>query len=131
MLSYTHRELYAILKRLAPNYPFSYEEWRDDKQIILLSPAMVPTPAKASVYTPTTFSIKGTWERNPKHWTTPLDDAVADQEHEVRLVWVYNDSITISSNAASSQAFLVSEAAVNGTPSREYDAAADGMARES
>ena len=130
MLSYTLRELYAITKRLCPSYPFSYETWRDDKQIIVLSPAMVPTPAKSSVYTPTTFSIKGTWQRNPKHWVTAASPAVVNQQHEVRLVWVYNDSITLSSSSASSQAFLVSAAAADGKPANEFESAADGLARE-
>ncbi len=131
MLSYTLRELYAILKKLCPNYQFSYEEWKTDKQLIVLSPAMVPTPAKSSTYVPTTFSIKGRWQRSKRHAVNDgANGAVTKQEHEVRLVWVYSDSITISSSAASTQSFLVSEQVAEGRPSAQTGPAADGLARE-
>lgn len=144
-LTYTARDLYAILRKNAPNYKHSYETWkRGDRHVILLKPEDIPTPKMSGIFAPTVLNIKCRWVRGDKHRPMIGSADVHDLQntnliagmtgapcaglvHEVSLSMFFEDSLSISQSSASTQAWLQEEGSVRGS-SNQMGPAIDGLA---
>jgi hypothetical protein len=118
--SYSARDLYSLSKKNL-GFKWSYQTWKKDKCIIALSPQDLPSAKLAYSYNPTTLSIVGRWKKNQFH-------NLRDQTHTLSLILMYEDSLTLSSGSAASQALVMPNRSGAGSTARGVTSA-DDLAR--
>ena len=118
--SYSARDLYRLSKKNL-GFKFSFTTWIKDKCIIALSPQDLPADKLAYSYNPTTLSIVGRWKKNQFH-------NLSKQKHTLSLILMYEDSLTLSSGSASSQALVMPNRSGAGSTGRGVTTA-DDLAR--
>ena len=118
--SYSARDLYRLSKKNL-GFKFSFNTWIKDKCIIALSPQDLPADKLAYSYNPTTLSIVGRWKKNQFH-------NLKNQKHTLSLILMYEDSLTLSSGSASSQALVMPNRSGAGSTGRGISTA-DDLAR--
>ena len=115
--SYSARDLYRLSKKNL-GFKFSFTTWIKDKCIIALSPQDLPADKLAYSYNPTTLSIVGRWRKNQFH-------NLRSQKHTLSLILMYEDSLTLSSGSASSQALVMPNRSGAGSTGRGISTADD------
>lgn len=132
--TYTNRDLYRILRKNAPAYKHPYDVWLRSKFLVLLTPSDLPTPKMANEYYPTTLNISARFVASDYH--IPRGDRVGQiqasqvgSEHEASLILYYEDSLTLSQNAAAASATLLSAGAISNS-NEKVAPAIDGLAME-
>ena len=140
--TYTWRDLYNILLKAVPGFRYSYETWKREKQLIVLTADCFPSDMPASVFHPSTISIEAPFELSTRHraWAVansgvaytgangnPALPHLANDLSECSLSLFYEDSMALSSNAMAIQQFLVNASAVSQKPVSSTAPTLDGL----
>ena len=128
--TYTYRDLYNILLKAVPGYKYSYDTWRREKMLVILTADCFPSDRPAGVFFPSTLSIEAPFKLSVRHTAFNAVDKIAqpaDALSEASLSLFYEDSLSLSSNAAAVQQFMVNESVLSQKPVSSTAPALDGL----
>jgi len=124
----------------APDYPYSFECFKREKTCIIFTNADLPARVQAGIYAPTTFSLSVNFEAGVRHKAISTTSAAnvngtlmasfgtdAVDRHECTLTFVFEDTLTLANNSASTSAFLISSGSVSKSGRGAVQPSLDGM----
>ena len=138
--TFSLRQLYEMTVKNAPDYPYSFECFKREKTCIIFTNADLPARVQAGIYAPTTFSLSVNFEAGVRHKAISTTSAVnvngnllasfgtnAIDRHECSLIFVFEDTLTLANNSASTSAFLISSGSVSKSATGPVRPSLDGM----
>jgi hypothetical protein len=138
--TFSLRQLYEMTVKNAPDYPYSFECFKREKTCRIFTNADLPARVQAGIYSPTTFSLSCYFEAGVRHRGVSTTSAVTSNgtildsfggedvdRHVCSLTFVFEDTLTLANNSASTSAFLISSSSVNKSGTGPVQPSLDGM----